>query len=752
MPSILLTRRVAPLAALLCAMGRGAHAPGVIEVSEAIRSASPAPLVVLHDRVPRTDAVTDTAVKSPRFPVIGRSAPPLRVAHWLNVAKGNPLTFGDGHIYILDFTALWCGSCPATYPILHDLLAQYGPARVRPIFVTQVWGLAENHATLLRPAEELASFPAYFAKHHVTEPVAILDTVQSGMNAYSEDGNGEIALPKLILIDGRGIVREVMTGWDAGRARTQLFADVARLVSAISPATGETTSMVDTAPPVLTVDLLARLKTFLDGYRKESPIVHDSAKVHRASLHLQLPPEAAQAGMTIQSLGFPNNGTFPDIAVLAVRFPSVAADVHQAGLSARQIPVLAGAVWSAFLSDVCQIALRRAGMVGNLDTTTTVMRNVAFLRQHQSQVDALGLLPVSVAAVEDSAMRTSLDAGSDHADNVDNMVVQGDIAIRGGRDTLHILPAGTTADPPTPTPTSPRTTNVPRGTLVAEGRLLPRRDPTPFRDFPADDTMFVIPATIHGHALTWFVDYGADVSVMSSAFIDTLAIPHEAAGLETGAVGGAVLDTLHLGTSIQTNVPVMISPTDYEPIWKLWGNAGMLGRDLLSRYDVEFNVPAQRIRLYTQPVQSRPASPLHSPWLPPGLSVADCFPGRTHGEDADKLQFIVLMNGHPILSQFDSGINQTTMNWAAAKILGLTPTSLSVHLYPHTTREDHFVNGVTLRLGRRVLPEGPIVITDYKSTDATVPNLLLGIDQIRDRMFFLSFSTQMVCVGAPKTR
>ena len=340
MHAIWITRRVAPVAALLCGIGRWGHAPGAtlprVEVSEAIRSAPPAPLVAPRNIVPRTDTLTDTAAKPPRFPVIGRPAPPLRVAHWLHVAKGNPLTFGDGHIYILDFTALWCGSCPATYPILHDLLAQYGAARVRPIFVTQLWGLAEDHATLLRPAEELASFPAYFARHHVTEPVAILDTVQSALNVYTDDGNGSIALPKLILIDGRGIVREVMTGWDAGRARRRLLSDVARLVV---------------------------------------PTVHDSGKVRRTSLHLQLPREAAQLGLTVQSLSFPNNGTFPDIAVRA-----------------------AGVRWSP-------------------DTTSVLIRNVAFLRQHKPDVDALGLfpLPLPLATAEELARQKSQDTTSDGA-------------------------------------------------------------------------------------------------------------------------------------------------------------------------------------------------------------------------------------------------------------------------------------------------------------------------------------------------
>ena len=384
---------------------------------------------VPHPAFPDPVLATDTGLKHPSRPAVGRPAPPLHVAHWLNTATGNPMTFGDGHIYILDFTALWCGSCPATYPILHDLLARYGAARIRPIFVTQLWGLAEDHATLLRPAEELASFPAYFAKHHVTEPVAILDSLESGINAYSDDGSGNVALPKIVLIDGQGIVRDVMTGWEAGQTRTQLFRDVAQLLAAAAPVIPaksvpprDTVLVADTSPPLLTVDLLAHLKTFLDDYRKESPLVHDSGNVHRTSLHLQLPPEAAQVDLTVQNLGFPNHGTFPDMAVLAARFSSVAADVQRAGLSARQIPLLAGAVWSAYLVDMSDVAVRAAGVSWSPDTTTVLMRNVAFLRQHKPDVDALRLFPLSVTAAEDQSRQSSLDTGSDDATSDSTMV------------------------------------------------------------------------------------------------------------------------------------------------------------------------------------------------------------------------------------------------------------------------------------------------------------------------------------------
>ena len=193
------------------------------------------------------------------------------------------------------------------------------------------------------------------------------------------------------------------------------FPDPVPDVPAQSVVSRDTTLAVDTSPPLLTVDLLARLKRFVESYRKESPIVHDSGKVHRTSLHLQLPREAAQLDLTVQKLGFPNNGTFPDLAVLAARFPSVAADVQRVGLSARQIPLLAGAVWSAYLVDLGDIAVRAAGISWSPDTTSVLMRNVAFLRQHKPDVDALKLFPLPIDTAEEQSRQGSLYAGSDDA-------------------------------------------------------------------------------------------------------------------------------------------------------------------------------------------------------------------------------------------------------------------------------------------------------------------------------------------------
>jgi len=181
------------------------------------------------DTTSSTNTTDTTKIQRPARPVIGRPAPQLLVGSWLNTPSGYHATFGDGHIYILDFTAMWCGSCPNTYPIVKDIIKQYASQGVRAIYVANLSGLAEDHESTLDSANELAALPEYFARHQVTEPVAIYMNRKVMFRDYSDDGNS-IDLPKLIIIDGHGVVRDVMTGWDADQTRKEMFATIATLL------------------------------------------------------------------------------------------------------------------------------------------------------------------------------------------------------------------------------------------------------------------------------------------------------------------------------------------------------------------------------------------------------------------------------------------------------------------------------------------------------------------------------------------
>jgi hypothetical protein len=153
----------------------------------------------------------------------------------------------------------------------------------------------------------------------------------------------------------------------------------------------------DTTSPVLTPYLFARLKTFIDHFHQEPETVLDSGKVHTFQVSPRLgringlsSSEQQQAeivaGSAIQGRAF------PDLIVLSSMFPSVAADLHNAGLQPQQLHNIAKAILNAEITDVGDLVVHN-GTPGPVDTSTVVGRNVIFVRANQKDVEELHWLP-----------------------------------------------------------------------------------------------------------------------------------------------------------------------------------------------------------------------------------------------------------------------------------------------------------------------------------------------------------------------
>lgn len=188
---------------------------------------------------------TDTAqIERELLPAIGQPAPQLHVDHWLNTPTPSwaPLKFGDGHVYVLDFTATWCLACPNMYPVMSEVVKQYAARGVRVLYVTALWGM-DYRATMppmlqaKKHDKELAELSTYFAQHQVTEPVVVYDTTKVQIKDYADlvQKKRELTLPKVVIVDGRGIVQKVMTGLSAEQVRQQTFATLATLVPLSKP-------------------------------------------------------------------------------------------------------------------------------------------------------------------------------------------------------------------------------------------------------------------------------------------------------------------------------------------------------------------------------------------------------------------------------------------------------------------------------------------------------------------------------------
>lgn len=345
--------------------------------------------------------------------------------------------------------------------------------------------------------------------------------------------------------------------------------------------------------------------------------------------------------------------------------------------------------------------------------------------------------------------------------------------------------------------------HTPAPALIASGAL------TASRIDPADST-FTISGTINGVPFPIVVDYGSNGTALTEHTFDALHLPHPYANatrkqkivlrqgvdlvLDSTAnavvqVGDTItlywgdfepmlLDSLRIGTSLQPHMYLAGAMSS-----SIYAIDALIGRDVVSQFDIEFDGPGHTVRFYARPATD---SSVHAPpWLPAGLRASDCLRAVVVGpnpipaiEPSDtaslsaaekqqlfdgmaaarrianqiELKFPVTVDGHAIDATFDSGTPEPIINWAEARVLGITPSSPRIR--PDSVDKWAWeVSNVVVRLGGQALPSPRVWITDLKfsgdSSYKTKPMIFLGLRQFRDRVLFMSHSTGNVCVNQP---
>lgn len=283
--------------------------------------------------------------------------------------------------------------------------------------------------------------------------------------------------------------------------------------------------------------------------------------------------------------------------------------------------------------------------------------------------------------------------------------------------------------------------------------------PAPIAEAPLvdDSTMgagfarALLPVTIQGHTLPFALDLGTSINELS----ETATAQFHLVVTEAVAPGDKgphpQLDSLTIGTAVQRHVHVaQTNASDYAE----FGLArGLLGTPALSRYDLVFDGPARRVRLYAQPATHTAATPAPG-WLPPGITRADCIPMRGDPDGAHRVFFDLQADGHSIRGMFDSGYGWTYTNLAGARLLGLTQSNPRVHPLASEVYAGRFTatwdaTDMMLTVGAQHFPAPPILVFDAlpRSGRPDDPVLVLGLDAIRDRILVVSYSTGEVCLG-----
>jgi thiol-disulfide isomerase/thioredoxin len=153
----------------------------------------------------------------PHEHMIGKAAPDLSGEFCLN-GKTKKLSDLKGKVVMVDFWAVWCGPCIATFPHLREWSKEYEKDGLVILGATTYYdryGFDKENGKLvkadpmLKPAEEQAMVKDFAEHHKLTHQLLILskDSWKQAGSDYNISG-----IPTAAVIDRQGIVQLVVVG------------------------------------------------------------------------------------------------------------------------------------------------------------------------------------------------------------------------------------------------------------------------------------------------------------------------------------------------------------------------------------------------------------------------------------------------------------------------------------------------------------------------------------------------------------
>ncbi len=156
-----------------------------------------------------------------RYALLGTRATPVTGQWWVNTdtppASMQP---GNGKVTLVEFTAHWCAPCRNSYPGLTELSKHFQGKPFEGVMVTNLYGYLGAQRPLT-PEQEVAADRIYYStEHKVPFPVAINASLSSAARSAGQE-NLDAAyrvggIPQIMIVDKKGMIRQIVTGWDQG--------------------------------------------------------------------------------------------------------------------------------------------------------------------------------------------------------------------------------------------------------------------------------------------------------------------------------------------------------------------------------------------------------------------------------------------------------------------------------------------------------------------------------------------------------